>query len=80
MRFRYHFDNRLLFDSELREGDFAAIVSMDRVVNGVREGNFHYAISDQDPESKARFYALLPTLDLRLASGWGGGVSGDFTS
>ena len=80
MRFRYHFDNRLLFDSELREGDFAAIVSMDRVVNGVREGNFQYAISDQDPESKARFYALLPTLDLRLTSGWGGGVSGDFTS
>lgn len=74
------FNDKPLYETELRDGDFAAMAYRERVTDGIDTGDFHCVISDETPESKEVFYALLSTLDLRLASGWGGGVSGDFTS
>ncbi len=73
-------NDRIIYKAELREGDFAAIVSMRRVTDGIHRGHFHCVISDETPESKEAFYALLPTLDLRMTTDWNTGVSGVFAS
>ncbi|MBS7225638.1 MAG: hypothetical protein KH050_09940 [Clostridiaceae bacterium] len=74
------FNDKPLYETELRDGDFAAMAYRERVTDGIDTGDFHCVISDETPESKEVFYALLSTLDLRLASGWGGGGYGDCTS
>lgn len=73
-------NDKPLYETKLRDGDFAAMVYREHATDGILSGRFHCVISDGTPESKEAFYALLSTLDLQLASGWGGGGYGDCTS